>query len=374
MFVVCDPADALVQQFAHLAPEFIALHDIGTKASAVLLRTVAAAVQAPVNQLVIRRQGFGVNLATLEFVELPGASGGSALRLYGTQVGVASIQQQQLIAQALLGHSRLGVVIVGSGQSAHQIDDQLRSLVDAVNGDGWRNRQLLCMPTCLTAAQSLSTFAQHVRRGLNVLVNQLPIGGTVDWSVIQDVWAQIRAGRQPALAVPGSGPSGPMAAMTHAAPPITTMPAPPPRATGAPVLPLRPMPVVAPVGDPAVRSKESGWSSYVEQCAEIQGMVSCCVFELRTQRTLAFVGGRPGPASLASQGTAWHRAAVEVAKALGLSPGQTEQTLSLQDHHLLLLAMPGHPGVALHAVLDARRVNLTVARLKLQRIDCPPAP
>ena len=68
LFVVCQPAEAMQQQFARLAPDFVAIHDVGTALSARLLAAVAAAASRKLQKLVIRRQGYGVALATLQFV------------------------------------------------------------------------------------------------------------------------------------------------------------------------------------------------------------------------------------------------------------------------------------------------------------------
>jgi len=73
--VVCDPAEAIQQQFQQWATDFIAIHDINTDSSPRILAGLAAATQRKVQKLVIRRQGHGVALATLEFAELPGANG-----------------------------------------------------------------------------------------------------------------------------------------------------------------------------------------------------------------------------------------------------------------------------------------------------------
>ena len=48
----------MVQQFAQLAPDFIAIHDIGTATSARLLAAVATASSRKLQKLVIRRQGY----------------------------------------------------------------------------------------------------------------------------------------------------------------------------------------------------------------------------------------------------------------------------------------------------------------------------
>ena len=84
ILVSCAPAEALQQQFEHLQPNFIAVHDIATSSSRKLLTGIAAASGRAVQKLVIRRQGYGTALATVEFVELPTADN-QLLRLYTTE-------------------------------------------------------------------------------------------------------------------------------------------------------------------------------------------------------------------------------------------------------------------------------------------------
>jgi len=84
LFVSCEPALALQQQFEHLQPEYIAVHDVGTTSSRKLLAGIASAAGRSMQKLVIRRQGFGTPLATLAFVDLPTHEGGQ-LRLFTTE-------------------------------------------------------------------------------------------------------------------------------------------------------------------------------------------------------------------------------------------------------------------------------------------------
>ena len=46
-----------------------------------------------------------------------------------------------------------------------------------------------------------------------------------------------------------------------------------------------------------------------------------------------------------------------------------DAAITLGKHHLLLRAVPGRPGMGLHAVLDRGLTNLTLLRLQLQRLD-----
>jgi hypothetical protein len=93
---------------------------------------------------------------------------------------------------------------------------------------------------------------------------------------------------------------------------------------------------------------------------------------LATQRTLAHAGARPGPATLATQGAALHQSLIEVAKSLGLPAGPPDLAVTYSAHHLILRGIAGHPGLALHAVLDSHAANLTLVRMKLQRLDPQP--
>ena len=111
LFVSCDPAPALLQQFDHAQPEFIAVHDVGTGSSRKLLGAVAEATGLPVKKPAIRRQGYGTTLATLEFIEFPPTEGGT-LRLYCTEVD-ADTSARHGLARVLLAYSRLGVLMVG---------------------------------------------------------------------------------------------------------------------------------------------------------------------------------------------------------------------------------------------------------------------
>ena len=71
LFVSCAPGEALQQQFEHLRPDFVAVHDLGTRSSRQLLRGIAAACSRPVHKLMLRRQGQGTPLASIDYVDVP---------------------------------------------------------------------------------------------------------------------------------------------------------------------------------------------------------------------------------------------------------------------------------------------------------------
>lgn len=371
LFVSCEPADALQQQFEALAPEFVVLHDIGTQSSRRMLLGLAAAMGAPVHQLHIRRQGLGMPLARLEFVELPLLDpSASALRLYTTETD-ADTSQRRRLARMLLGYSRLGVVMVGD-LPPHALATALQPLREAIAQGPWVNRELLMLP--LSGALTLASLSSRVagRSGVQVRTTPLVKRPAEAWDYLKGAWHRLRdqlaseATHLPAIGdpVPPAAP-GP----ATAAPPNTASAAAgiEPAAGERMPLPMQPMPVPralaeAPVLDPPL-------SAYLRQCGELKGVVSCCLFELATQRTLGHIGGRPGPAALASHGASLMASLAEAAHGLGLGDGAPDAAITHAHHHEILRAVPARKGLALHMVLDKGLANLTLVRLQLQRFD-----
>ncbi len=190
LFVVIDPTDALQQQFEVLRPEFIALHDIGTQSSRRMLAGLAAATGRPVHQLHIRRQGLGMPLAAIEFVELPIEEGLPPLRMYSTEVD-ADTQQRRRLARTLLSHSRLGVVIVGD-LPPHAMATALLPLHDGIKEGPWLNRELLMLP--LASAAALAGQAAHLAIDTPVQVRTTPqVSRPAEaWNYLRGTWNKLR--------------------------------------------------------------------------------------------------------------------------------------------------------------------------------------
>jgi hypothetical protein len=359
MFVVCDPSEAMQQQFQQWSPDFIAIHDLATDSSPRILAGLAAATGRKVQKLVIRRQGHGVALATLDFAELPGVNG-QTLRVYSTRVD-ADTQQRQALARVLLAFSRLGVVMVGD-LPPHALETAMTPLREGIARGPWPSRHLLVVP--LANPGPVTQLASHLagRSGLQVSTTPQALKPSDAWAFISSAWNRVREAGAPTKPAPALGEAtaadGGIAFPTPVRPPAQ------------PVAPLamQPMPPTRRAAAPATDAQDP-WQKYARQCIEITGMVSCCVFELATQRTFAHAGARPGPASLATQGAALYQASIDAAKAMGLPGGPPDIAVTLSGHHLILRAIPGHPGLALHAVLDSHAANLTLVRMKLQRLD-----
>lgn len=343
LFVAIEPAQAMLQQFAALQPEFIALHDVGASQSLRLLGAIATALNTKVQQLAIRRQGHGVALAVLPFVELPGR-GSQHLRVYSTDIDTDS-QSRRALASVLLAHARLGVLMVGE-MPPHLLAGALQPVRDAIVKGPWPNRDLLMVPQGSTGALAAQAAALVGPPGLKVRVTPQAASPNDAWTYVTGAWNRLRE-----TSAPAARPN------PHAAtPPVHA--------------PTEPMPMHAPAHVPEDEDLVPGrWQDYLQACQAIKGLVSACVFDFRSARSLAHSGARPDADKLVTQGMRLFSALAETGRHLGLGPSQPDAAVTLTSHHLLLHPLPGHPGILLHAVLDASVANLTLARMQLQRVD-----
>lgn len=367
LFVSCAPAEALQQQFDHVDPDYIAVHDVGTTSSRRLLAGIAAASKRAVQKLHIRRQGYGTALATIEYVELP-TSDGSRLRMFSTEADADTVSRHDL-ARTLMANSRLAVIMVGE-LPGHALEAAFKPLHDDIMGGSWSNRHLLVLP--LTGTSAVAHVAAELGRGTVIDVRTTPqVTRPADaWGFINGTWARIRD------TLPRRGDTPEPQRTSHF--PRMAEPAGAPAAPSAP-LAMRPMPAV-----PTSRQRPAAPAAaasildrYVHQLGELTGMVSCCVFELSSGRPLAHAGASPGADDLASHGTELLASIAGTCRAMGLGHAIPDAAITLGAHHLLLRAVPRHPGLALHAVLDKTHANLTLARLQVQRMDAifdEPAP
>lgn len=385
LFASGDAVDTLAAQFDRVSPVFIALHDVGTSASLRLLTAVAGASGGRVQRLAIRKQGLGIALAVLQFVEIP-IAGDSPLRVYSTDTDADAATRARL-SLLLLSRARLGVVMVGELPS-HALATQFKPLREALEGGAWPNRELLLLP--LGSATTLASQAPQLAGRSGVVVRVTPQAARPNeaWSFISGTWNRLNAGGAlatemtravPRAAVPrAEAPTQPMAlpAATLAAPPAAPSVAPQaarphPAAPARPVAP--PPPVSAPVPLPAVATGQGRWADYAARCAGVKGVVSACVFDATTRRPLAHAGGEPAPEALAEQGAALLEAMGLATHALGLGSGTPEAAVTLGQQHLVLRPVPGHPGIVLHLMLNASANNLTLARMQLDRVPLPGA-
>jgi len=419
LFVSCNPAPALQQQFEHLQPEFIAVHDIGTASSRKLLASLASAIGRPTQRLVIRRQAYGTALATVHFVELPSTSG-TRLRMYSTDCDTEPVWRQS-IAHMLLAFSRLGVIMVGD-LKATDIAASIIRLRDSMLRGPWENHQLLLLP--LGSASSLVNHGMELARDLDVNVRTTPqVARPADaWGFISGAWNRLTekdagakpsvpsVGRIPSLAgspgtssrdvtqelraptpAPAASAAPPPASAATSVSPAATIPtvrAPSPAAPSRPAdidldhappaAPPDPHPSASPAASDAPAAATLSLRQpamaeqirrYVRQISEIGGVVTCTIFDAGNGSRIAHAGTGPGAAEMAAQGAHLLAAILTASRALELGRALPDAAITLESHHLLLRGVPRHPGLALHVVLDKAKANLTLARLQVLRLD-----
>jgi hypothetical protein len=356
LFVSCAPAEAMAQQFARLKPDFIALHDVGAAASTRLLAAVAKAASSKLQQLAIRRQGYGVALATLQFVELP-TPGGRKLRVYSTQID-GDTQTRHQLALVLLAHSRLAAIMVGD-LPAHALESNLQPLREAIAAGPWPNRQILMVS--LGAAPTLPSLATAMAGHSGVQVRTTPqVARPVDaWSYISSAWNRLNSSTADVRPAPAARPAS-TASVAPAAPNASARPR-----------DSRPMPLVtAPRADaaPSVPA-QSPWADYLRRCAAIKGVTEACVLDLDLQRSLAHAGNQRTADRLAAKGAMLHAMIIDSAHALGLTASNPDAAITLDQHYLLLHPVPGRPRAMLHMLIDRHQGNIGLARAQLHQID-----
>ena len=298
-------------------------------------------------------------MARLEFVELPIAADQPPLRLYTSETDADTAQRRRL-SRTLLAHCRLGVIMV-SDLPPHAMATALMPLRDAIVEGPWHNTELLMLP--LAGASSLGGQAAHLSRGSRVKVRTTPVvtRPAEAWSYLRASWNKLRnqlsedAIHIPEIfdLLPTSAAAAPASAGGVARSP----------------LPMQPMPEVRTAAGAASAVPDAVLTAYLRKCGELKGMVSCCIFELATQRTVGHTGARPGPAGLAAHGASLMASMAEAAQALNLGDAAPDAAITLGAHHVILRAVPARRGLAMHAVLDKAQANLTLVRLQLQRLD-----
>ena len=371
LFISSDAASALQGEFQQHTSEFIALHDVGTRATLRLLSSLAGASAAPVQRLTVRRQGQGIALAVLQFVEVA-LSDDSRVRVYSTDTEADS-QTRQLLAPLLLASSRLGVLMVGE-LPPHAMTSALTPLHDALARGPWPNRELLVVPVGASTALAAQAAWLAGHSGVEIHVTPSAFKPKQAWAFVSGAWNRSQGlgpGARVMQTVLERAVPKPKVPVAEAATvpmgfdPATTGTAP----TPAPV-PVRPSPYPTLAG-PLPASPSQGWRVYVERCVTLQGLVACCVFDVHTMNVLAHNGAAANAARLAQQGATLLAQMQLASRALGLEAAQPEAYIDVGTYLLLLRQVAGHSGVAVHLVLVSDQTTLWQARADLDRIAPP---
>lgn len=360
LFVTGDPAAAMQQQFDRLAPEFMALHDVGTSASLRLLGALAGSSGARVQRLSIRRQGHGVALAVLQFVEVPAADG-SLVRIYSTDVN-ADTATRHALAMLLLARSRLGVLMLGE-LPLHALSTALSPLSESLVRGPWPNRDLLLLPLGSATAQAAHAVKLLGQGSVSVRATPQAARPHDAWAFISGAWNRLQGQAGDASATLNTD-----LAQALPRPEVPRLEAP----TQAMHLAQSSTQPAAGLHAPIASASAVRWADYALRCAAVKGVIGVCIFDLGTQLPLAQAGHTPHPERLAIQGGLLIDAMADAARNVGLfADAAPEAAISIGQQHLVLHAVPGHKGVVAHLVLQCSSASLTLARMQIERVPAP---
>ena len=358
LFAGTDAAHALQLEFAEHAPQYVAVHDVGTSASLRLLASLASATAQRMQSLTVRRQGHGVAMAVLQFVEMRLADG-TPVRVYATDLGHDGPLSLP-VATVLLAYSQLGVLLMG-GLSPSALAAQLQPLGAALQAGPWPNRELLMVP--LGSGVPLAGHAAQLAGSSGVAVHVTPQAGRTRqaWTYMAGAWNRLHGGAAAGHALP-----------TEFAPAGTPPPPLPVPRSEAPteamgLYPLRDSP---PHRSAAAGRAGNPWQAYVDSCGLLKGTLACCAFDTLSMHVLAHTGPAAQATQLAEHGARLLKAMTEAARAAGLNAAPSDGSVTAGGHHLLIRPVPGHAGVAVQLVLSVT-ANLTLAKMQLERINPP---
>ncbi len=400
LFISCEIGDALQQQFEHLRPTCIVLHDLGCTVSRRLLAAVAAASGQQVERLVVRRQGFGTIVATLEYIDCA-TTYGKPMRLYSTDAD-ADTQSRLSISRVLLGHATLGAVLLGD-LPVHALTELLEPLRVAMLQHSLQCQQMLFMPLGPGPAAGNAVHERLQSLSVPVVVSPRVTMPAEAWGHLHSSWNQLQrtlnpgsGGLQLAPLQDGGavgsaadnvplqhGPAANSASLPPAAapsspkqPPAPQSTAPPPLLRGfaptvagalAPALPRSLPPPVATAPTPAPAANPL--AGYLRGLGAISGVITACVFEVQTSRVLAHLGTRESATDLARRGTTLLTASGQARKQLQLA-GHTEEVVVRGGAQSLgLRVLVSQPEWAVHLVFSPAQCEWTQLRPQLVSLD-----
>lgn len=347
LFVSGDADRALHEQFEHLRPRYIALHDIACLASRHLLQAVAAAAGQPLQRLVIRRQGYGTTLGVLDYLDCPTDDHGS-VRIYATDADDADTGVRHALARVLLCRSTLALVMVGD-VPVHALNEPMQPLRNAMFSTDWECRDVVFLPLALGPVKALTNLALALGAGAGVHTEVGPIAHRP-----ADAWAMLtKAWNAQQLRLHPSGEGA------HRLPPVA-----PTRDA------LRPMPAHRPGAEaPAAAQPRRALERLAEELLHQPGVTAACIFELTTSKVLAAAGVGHDPVDLARRGTLLMTAANTSRRLLGLGESAEELLIKGGEYALGLRQLRAMPGLVLHLVYRPAQSDWAQLRPRIMALD-----
>jgi hypothetical protein len=107
----------------------------------------------------------------------------------------------------------------------------------------------------------------------------------------------------------------------------------------------------------------------IQGIADLPGVVSCCVFELNSSRTLAQVGMEPAPVELARRGTTLITLARSTRKQLGMAGQSDEVILMGGTPALAVRTLSSRPELAIHVAFTPAKADWPILRPRIMALD-----
>lgn len=346
LFVSCQPADALGQQFDLRSPYFIVLHDMDGHLSRKFLMEVAHRLHAPVQKLVIRRQGYGNELATMYFFDLK-ASNGEVVRVYSAD-SKADDEIGARLRRVLITRSRMCVVTLGT-HDIHDTDVGLAELLQTLRDRQARTSSLVFVP--VAESPTLTTAATAFTRQVIVPVYTAPLSRRPLDALpfLVTTWNKLHAGPRPETPKEQLWLLNPEWAQGLAQAPVSKQSA-----------------------SPVLREDQLiHLGAYAKGVGGCPGVQACCIFNVQTLVLQARAGSQePSADVLVKQGRAIIASMQASSIALGLGQVVREGVVKLADHALLLRLIRGAPNMLLMTVLHYQmEADLIAVKNEIARQD-----
>ncbi len=361
LFVVCEPSEALRQHFELGVEPFVLLHDLGQGGARAFLQGLGERSGWRVQELSIRRQGFGTVLASLSYLDCPLASG--KLRVYLAEVQAEPREQAALrrrLIEAATAHVLIGDVPVPQDVAARVAAwrDELRAAQPA------GQLALLALPQVRDPdwMLSLSTLARTPRWQLEVGPASQAV--SANWTLMASYW-----NRQAAQAAePGAVPQIDRMTLNW-----SPEPSPAPRAPAPmPVVPSAPSPPLARPAAPLVHALPQSLEAHLAALQQHTGALRACMFALVSREVWARTEGADG-AAMAEQGHALLVAVGRIGQGLTLGRSVREAHVSLGEAQVLLRPTRLRSGGVLMLILP-RDADVTRARERILQYEAQALP
>jgi hypothetical protein len=350
-FVSCAPSDALAQQFDARMPVFVALHSLGQASSKRFLVDVAQHLKAPVQRLVMRRQGFGTELAVIYYADLA-STNGQLLRLYSTDIKTDDATRH-LLGKLLLSRAQMVAMLVGE-MPRQAMESSLTSLGQDVR-EGRRGSAGALVVLPFIASTTLEQATNRLAQQGGLQVRRSPRAGrNLDaWPFLASTWNHIVSETKPGtpagdlMLIPTPEASAASAALA---------------ASRSGTLPQ------SPGGDTDLKR---GLGHFAQGVAGIKGALSCCVFNARTLALQAH-GGTSTPAVelMVRQGRMLIATMQASSQVLGLGKVVKEGVIALDSHQILLRLVPGAPNMVLLVLLQlGSDAELSLFKAEVNRLQ-----